>query len=151
MNYHFDILATTRKNILATLEDLTLEQLNHIPEGFGNNIIWNVGHIIITQQILHYQLSGLPCHSPAAWLAAYRKGSQANSSVSKKEVAQLKNYLWDTVELLYSDFADNIFEKYKTYPTSYNITIHNIEEAIVFNNVHEGLHYGSILALKKLV
>jgi len=26
-----------------------------MPQGFDNNIAWNLGHIIVTQQSLHYR------------------------------------------------------------------------------------------------
>jgi len=42
------------------IEDFSLEELNKIPEGFNNNIIWNIAHVIATQQALVYGLSGLP-------------------------------------------------------------------------------------------
>ena len=60
MQTTFKIWETNRKLHLEFLEKYTLEQLNKIPDGFKNNLIWNVGHIITTQQGLIYRLSGLP-------------------------------------------------------------------------------------------
>jgi hypothetical protein len=39
------------------LSGYNLDQLNTIPEGFNNNLIWNIGHIIVSQQLLVYKLS----------------------------------------------------------------------------------------------
>ena len=55
MHQTFDITRTSRKIISQLLQDFTLEQLNTIPEGFNNNIIWNIGHIVVVQQMLVYK------------------------------------------------------------------------------------------------
>ena len=47
------------------------------------------------------------------------------------------------------DYHKGVFKTYNEYTTSYNVTLNNIEKAIMFNNVHEGLHLGYIMALKK--
>ena len=49
MNWTFDICLKNRKLLEAFLDNFTLEQLNKIPEGFNNNIIWNIAHTIVTQ------------------------------------------------------------------------------------------------------
>jgi hypothetical protein len=36
------------------LAGYTLEQLNKIPEGY-NNLIWNIAHIVVVQQMLVYK------------------------------------------------------------------------------------------------
>ena len=54
------IFENNRNVYLRFLESFSLEQLNKIPQGFSNNIIWNIGHIEVTQQILIYKLSSLP-------------------------------------------------------------------------------------------
>ncbi|WP_407635809.1 DinB family protein [Solitalea canadensis] len=37
----------------------TIDQLNKVPAGFNNNLIWNIGHEIVAQQALIYKSSGL--------------------------------------------------------------------------------------------
>jgi hypothetical protein len=34
------------------LSGYNLDQLNTIPEGFNNNLIWNIGHIIVSQLLV---------------------------------------------------------------------------------------------------
>ena len=60
MQAAFEVQKTSRNILLKFLESYSLEQLNKIPEGYNNNIIWNIGHIIASQQGLVYKLSGLP-------------------------------------------------------------------------------------------
>ena len=61
MKYHFETLNITRNNIINAIEGLSLEELNTVPKGFNNNVIWNVGHVVATQQLLCYKFSGLKC------------------------------------------------------------------------------------------
>ena len=55
---NFEITRKTRQNVLRLIDGMGPEQLNKIPEGHSNNIIWHVGHILATQQLLTYGLSG---------------------------------------------------------------------------------------------
>ena len=50
MDATFKIWETNRKHYLKLIENYSLEQLNKIPEGFSNNLAWNLGHIIVAQQ-----------------------------------------------------------------------------------------------------
>ena len=55
------------------------------------------------------------------------------------------------LEQFEKDLEAGIFKEYKTFTTSLNVEVKNIEEAIKFNSFHEGLHLGYVLALKRLV
>ena len=57
-----DILRQPRIKILEELQNFSLEQLNDIPAGFNNNIIWNLGHMIAAQQGVCYAfaIAGVP-------------------------------------------------------------------------------------------
>ena len=78
-------LRQTRQNILARMADLTLAQLNIIPVGFSNNLIWNFGHVLVTQQLLCYKRSGQEMLVEEEIVNKYRKGSRPAAPVSLDE------------------------------------------------------------------
>ena len=147
----FEILRITRNNILKAIDGLTLEELNTIPPGFKNNIIWNLAHVVVTQQLLCYKLSGLEMYLADDFVDKYKKGSEVNSKVNQDEVAIIKTQLLELPQQLIEDYSNAVFKSFEEYPTSYNFTLDSVEDAIQFNNVHEGLHFGYIMAMKKLV
>ena len=151
MDSQLTILRITRNNILHSINDVSNQKLNEIPEGFNNNIIWNVAHNIATQQVLIYRLSNTtPCVDDD-FINTFKKGTKPKKSFSGKEIEEIKPLLISTVTKLEEDVKKNIFGNYETYTTSYNITLNSTLEAIEFNNVHEALHLGYIMALKKAV
>jgi hypothetical protein len=48
-----------QNNSISNASGIYFDQLNTIPEGYSNNLIWNIAHIVV-QQMLVYKLSGLP-------------------------------------------------------------------------------------------
>ena len=46
-------------------------------------------------------------------------------------------------------YEKGVFNSFQPYTTSTNSTLKSFEEAMEFNNFHEGIHLGYILALKK--
>jgi len=152
MKFHFDVLRTTRNNILNDIKELSIEQLHVIPAGFRNNIAWNVLHLIATQQLLTYGLSSTPFIVDNGLVEGYRKGTKPESRITEDAIQGHKKLLLTTIDQMERDYEDGVFgNDFKVYTTSYNITLDTIENAIAFNNVHEGLHYGVIRALLKLV
>ena len=79
MEQTLNVNTTSRNMISKILENHTLEQLNKIPEGFSNNLIWNAAHVIVTQQILVYKLSGLPVMVSEEMIEKIQKRSQAGT------------------------------------------------------------------------
>jgi len=151
MNVQFDILKKSRELVLKELEGLTLEQIHKIPEGFKNNIAWNVAHLVVTQQLLHYKLSGLNPLCPDSLIDGYRKGTAPKKNFTAEEFDEVKELLIGLPDTLKEDFEAGIFENYQKYPTSTGFELSDIENAIPFNNFHEGIHYGIIRAIKKFL
>jgi hypothetical protein len=149
MDWTFDITLKNRILLKNFLENHTLEELNTVPEGFNNNIIWNIAHTIVTQQLLTYKLSGLPMLVSDEMVITYQKGSKVRRNVSQAEVDEIKSLLFSTVEKTKDDYNNKRFKSYTEYTTSTNSTMKKVEDAIVFNNFHEGIHLGYILALIK--
>ena len=151
MKKQFEILKANRILILKTIEDLSLTQLNKVPEGFNNSIAWNIGHLVVVQQLLCYKLSGLEMKISNEMLEKYKKGSVPNSEITQQELDALKTSFLSQVDTLKKDYSNKVFTTYNSYLTSPNVSLDSIDDAIQFNNFHEGIHLGSILALKKLV
>jgi len=72
----FKIWKTNRKLYLDYFEKYSLEQLNETPNEFSNNLIWNIGHIIVAQQVLIYDSSDLEGCISEELLNLYRPGTK---------------------------------------------------------------------------
>ncbi|MCP4054284.1 MULTISPECIES: DinB family protein [Mesoflavibacter] len=151
MDFAFDTTLKSRKFLKDLLENLTLEQLNKVPEGFNNNIIWNVAHTIVTQQLLVYNLSAIPMIISDELVEMYRKGTKVERDVTQAEVDLIKGLLFSTIEKTKEDYENRIFQTYHEYTVTTKSTLTNVDEAIAFNNFHEGIHLGYVLALKRCI
>ncbi len=151
MNKQFEILKKSRELVLKKIENLSIEQLHKVPEGFNNNIAWNVAHLVVTQQLLHYKLSGLNCLASDELIENYRKGTSPTEVFSEEELEEVKELLLGFPDTLKEDFEAEIFDEFNEYETSTGFVLDSIETAIAFNNLHEGIHLGVIMALIKLV
>ena len=152
MEFTFDTTHKSRILYKGLLEQFTLENLNKIPDGFNNNIIWNIGHIIATQQLLVHKLSGVPMSVSDAFIDTYRKGTKPERAVSQAEVDEIALLLFSTIEKSQDLYKQGAFKNFKEYTLSTNNgVLKSVENAMEFNNFHEGLHLGSIIALKRLL
>ena len=46
-------LIDSRNNLHETCKNLSQEQWFAVPDGFANNVAWNVGHLIVAQLLCH--------------------------------------------------------------------------------------------------
>ena len=147
------IFENNRNVYLRFLESFSLEQLNKIPQGFSNNIIWNIGHIIVTQQILVYKLSSLPSMVSKEIEETYINGSFPTGKTKQDEVDKLKELLTSLVKKAKEDFINYaLFENFQQYTTkSTGFTMNNALDALAFNNFHEGVHFGIMLQIRKFI
>ena len=149
MNTHFQNHRAVRKNLLNILQNTSHKDLLTIPDGFNNNIYWNIAHCVATQQLLCYYLSGNPFRIDKYWVDTYKKGTLPNLDVSESEVEDLGFLLIETSKILMKDYDDDFFPDYTAYSTSFRIDLRNIQDAIIFNNMHESLHFGYAMAQKR--
>ena len=150
MEFSLGVFEKTRGYIKAFLDKLSLDDLNKIPDGFKNNIIWNIGHIVVTEQLLLNRLSGLPTMVSEEMIEKYKVGTKPVKYVTQKEVDEISKMLFTTINNTKEDYNNNKFVNYKEYTVSTTgNTLRNIDDAISFALFHEGMHFGYILALRK--
>lgn len=152
MEYTFDICLKNRKLLERFIEAHTLEELNKVPTGFNNNIIWNIGHSIATQQLLTYGLSGLTPKISMDFINKYKKGTKPEVAVTQQEVDEIRTVLFTALGQLQEDYKAGLFKDFKEYTLSTSGgTLSKVEHGLEFNNFHEGLHLGCCIQLSRLV
>ncbi|WP_418512529.1 DinB family protein [Corallibacter sp.] len=152
MDFTFDVFSKTRAFFKKIIEEQSLEDLNKIPKGFNNNIIWNIGHIIVTEQVLIYKLSGLKPTISESLVSAYMKGTKPEKDVTQKDVNEIASLLFSTLQQTEIDYKKGAFKNFKPYTVSTTgNTLNNVEQALQFALFHEGLHFGYVLALLRTI
>ncbi|MBB3698249.1 DinB family protein [Flammeovirga yaeyamensis] len=142
----------TNHHILAKFIDgYSLEQLNKIPDGFRNNLIWNIGHVLVAQEGLIYKSSNLPVHVSKELIDKYTVGSVPDGKATQEEVDEIKKLLFSTLDQLEQDLNNDVFKEYHERKTKTGFTISNLNDALVFTNFHEGIHLGVMLSIKKFL
>lgn len=149
MDKSLEILLQHRKVLYYFLKQAPLAVLNKIPNGFRNNILWNIGHSVVIQQLLVYRRSGLTTLVDHEVIERYRRGTVPDGQATSEEVDMIQKLLFTTVEKTSDDHQLGLFREYDSFVTATNVTLANVNDAILFNNYHEGLHLGTILALQK--
>ena len=151
MEATFRIWQTSRGLYQNFLDNYSLDQLNTIPAGMSNNLIWNIGHVIVSQQKLVYALSGLPMHIPDSLFEKYQNGSRPDGKTTQAEVDEIKKLLSEMVEKTKADFEAGVFKQFHPYQTKTGFHLGTWKEAMEFNNYHEGIHLGIMIQIKKFL
>ncbi|MFD2743816.1 MULTISPECIES: DinB family protein [Sphingobacterium] len=149
----FQFIRDSRRAFIELLDTLTLEQLNEIPAGYNNNIIWNFGHIVVSTQGLCYTRSGIrPDTNDISYFSTYAKGTKPTYFVDQAEVDALKKLAIDTIDVLQRDYEANVFADFSPFETStYKATLHTIEDVIVTTAGHDNWHFGYATAQKRSI
>lgn len=153
MQQVFDFIKQTRQAFIQLIDGLTIEQLNEIPVGFNNNIIWNFGHAVVATQALCYVRTGIrPDASSIKYASSYVKGSRPTYFVTQEEVEDLKRLAVETIEQIEADYKAGVFNNISPFATdTYGETMATIEEVITLTAGHDNLHYGYAIAQRRII
>lgn len=149
MNKQFELIRQTRTRFIDLVNGLSIEELNEIPDGMNNNIAWNFGHIVTAQQGICNGLSGVALDVPAEFTAGYNKGTKPEGFISQETIDQFKKHVVFCIDELERRLAENVFVTYKPYTTSFGYALSSIEDAVSFVMVHDALHLGYAMAIRK--
>lgn len=153
MNKYFEVIRITRNNFIELVSGLSIEQLNKIPAGFNNNIAWNFCHIVVTTQALCYRLAGLEVTIDPEIIDRYKKGTKPEGFINQAEINFFKKLALSNIDQLEADYSNGVFkdQPFTHYPTSFNIILDRIEDAISMVQTHDALHYGYAQAQRRSV
>ena len=147
----FSATIATRRTFVKFLDSYSLEQLNHIPAGFNNNIFWNIAHCAATMQLLVYSLSDSQWRLHKDIVKGYRNGTKPERLYTQEDVDMIKAILVSSAEQCKDDYESGYFGEYKGFSTKTGFQLATVEDAIEFNLFHEGIHMGYVLAINRFV
>lgn len=136
-----------RKSTLKEMEGLSEKQADQIPEGFRNNIRWNLAHIYVTQNILLSDYGGKDIETPSRDLELFAPGTKpADWEKEAPSLEEIKQQLEDQPAKLKAALSgqmdDEAKEAFMSLPT--------VGEILNFTLYHEGAHVGIVKAIKKI-
>ncbi len=145
------MIHSIRRTIAFTLSRLSLEQLNHIPKGQNNNIIWNAAHIISVQQLLINRRAGAPYTEGKDITNVYKPGTIPEGDITQEFVDYIRERLVGSSIQMEEDYKSRAFENYEPYNTRTKINLDSAADAINFELFHEGIHLGYIMSYINLM
>ncbi len=147
----FKFIVDARRAFIDLVDGLSIEELNLIPEGFNNNIIWNFGHIVVSTQTLSYVRTGIYTDtSDVQFVDSYKKGSKPSYFVGPDEIETLKTLAIATIKRIEEDYKKDLFRQIEPFSTStYGKRLESIEEILITSIGHDNLHFGYAQAQRK--
>ncbi|MBA4168613.1 MAG: DinB family protein [Chitinophagaceae bacterium] len=141
----------TRKHFLELTADCSAEEMNAVPKGFKNNLVWNLGHVVSSQQTLCYALSEVQPRVEPFFIETYKPTTAPGEFVAQEEILRIRELAEATIPQLSADYHAGMFKTYSGRQTRYGVLLSNIDEAIAYISTHETLHFGYAKAMLKLL
>ncbi|WP_404451783.1 DinB family protein [Virgibacillus necropolis] len=143
----FNQLEEYRSYLLAIVETVTEEEAEIVPNGFNNNIRWNLGHVYLDQYDWINAVTG-ESDGPENFSTWFGYGtSPKNFTEHTPALEELKRLLSAQI----NDIKEKYGEKLETeYPPT-EMEMQTIEQVLTRTIFHEGMHMQTILDIKKLI
>ena len=152
MDKVFELTKNNRKAVLELVKTLSIDQLNYIPAGFNNNILWNVGHMIAIQQLIVYGLGKVPFAIEDAIVMGFKNKTKPEGPYTMEVANRIFELFIATAEQMEDDYKAGKFVDVTPFISkSHNATYEGAEGLITFNLYHEGLHTGVIQKYHQLL
>lgn len=145
-------LRRTRELFVGLTDTLTIDQLNQIPAGFNNNIIWNLGHITLSTLGLCYIRSQVQPGLELPFTGRFSKGTRPEVRATEEEVAAIKALLISSLDQIERDIKAGVFSNMVAFSTdTYRLPMDNIENTLNGCLAHENLHLGIAKAQRAVI
>lgn len=140
-----------RGYLLQSADGLNEEQLLKIPEGFNNNILWNIGHSITDNCSMLYPPTGQEMPVPPGYLEWFQPGTNPHDWAETPDASDVLRLGRELLNKLVDDCTADRMEVYEPMPLDDGVVLTDIAQAIAHCNIHEAMHLGVIMSIRKFV
>lgn len=142
----FEQLKTYRGELLNLAQSVAHSDAEIIPEGFKNNIRWNLGHVLVDQYLWIHALTMEEIPIPMIFNEWFGYGSDPSRFTNETpSFSELIPMLQQQPQIIQERYQDRMEEEFP--PTEMGMC--TVEQVLVRTIFHEGLHMGAIQAIKR--
>ncbi|MEH7239504.1 DinB family protein [Bacillus sp. JJ1562] len=142
----FKQLETYRKEILDSLNGISADAAEIVPNKFNNNIRWNMGHIYLDQYLWIEALTKEKTEVPDIFRNWFSYGTTpVHFSAETPSYIELKKLLKEQPFKLMENYGHRLEEEYP----STEMGMRTIEQVLIRTIFHEGMHLQAINDIKK--
>ncbi|MBM7097984.1 DinB family protein [Bacillus sp. H-16] len=139
-------LRSYREELVNIVEEVSEKEADRIPEGFNNNIRWNLGHVCLDQYLWIQALTKEKREEPPKLNQWFGFGTEpADFTEDTPSLETLKVLLKRQPDVIEKEYGERLEE---TFPPI-DMGMETIEQVLVRTIFHEGLHTQAIIDLKK--
>lgn len=152
-HYIFKQIQFVRENTIRSVANMKEEEILLIPQGFHNNIKWNLGHIYFVLERFAFGLTGEKMNMPESYIKLFGPGSKPTDwDEQVPSFQELITFLQDQPNRIEQVLEHRLTEELKKpFTTSSGMTFSTVEEALSFVLFHEGMHFDAIKTIKRLI
>lgn len=146
----FSLNRLTRNRTLQALEKTDELVADVVPSGFNNSIRWNLGHILVTQELLMFKYAdNKPMKLDSNLIELFKMGTKPDSTLNYPTLEELRKLLAEQQERIERTFAGRLSEMLVS-PLKFGewIEFKTIGEVLTYTIYHEGIHQGVINGIK---
>ncbi|WP_088103109.1 DinB family protein [Halalkalibacter urbisdiaboli] len=152
-NYLMKQLLTARESTINYVKDMEEAASELVPDKLNNNVKWNLGHIYVVGEKFLFHLTGEETKIPSNYPTFFKTGtSPANWKMNPPFLEELLDVLSEQMIRMNLALSGRMDEKVKEpYTTSTGFELTTVKELVSFCLYHEGMHFGAIKNISKLV
>jgi uncharacterized damage-inducible protein DinB len=138
----------SRSFFLKNVEGMNEEIAKIQPEGFNNNILWHVGHVLLTAEYFMFGYPEKSTHLPANYLELFNRGtSPADWKGEVPALSDLALQLKDQITRIREIPKERLQEKLEKQIFDFT----TFGELVNFAVFHETNHLGQMHAMKRVI
>lgn len=148
----FGHLSFARNATLRLVKDVSENKSREIPEGFSNNILWNLGHIYSSLESFAFGYIGESMDLPEEFKGLFGMGSKPSEwSGNIPEITKLIEMLEAQPQRVQERLADKLDQEVKLPFTIPGAELKTVRDLLTFSFYHEAGHTQTIKHLKKSI
>lgn len=147
----FNQLKVIRSNTVNTVKELSEKQVDLIPEGFNNNIRWNLGHVYLVQERFAFGFAQEPMLMPDEFTDLFGRDTKPSEwKLQPPTLPELIQLLENQTIRIKEKLNNRLAEEVKNpFIMPSGLTLKTIGEFLTFSMYHEGMHVQTIKMIKK--